>query len=464
MYEVLVALRNQLDTVSARLKQLEGIGFAITENIGALPAKQMVYFSYTVPEGATSIKFTLTQASGDCDLYVAFNRPADFSADWSSENGDTESDEVIVMSPTPGVYNVAVNAFDAATGVMLNVLCEPLGDSNSTPPPVADPGLPTYTYASAAEAGGSFTSTQLKRSGVHYLKFDTVTLTNGPRDWNKHQFSFNGFATLLVLNTGSNYSTYRMLMPDDSKITWVGNTVDLNGKPEWFEQPGTHGITEAAYSLYFVTNTFGNYQWVPTLISNRRSAQPLGQTVYKANTLYLAPMKFPSNVRINEIMASMIARTKINSADKIYMSLFTTMYNDVNPGSAIASGFTEMGTWTQGDYSFLVNDQRNSEGVNGRRSVTVMGHRLYWIGIAFFPVDPTATITLKSLSLGDAVPICGGDGYTGKSPFDDLPFTAIEMTAYEGNMAIGVDYVGMEMLTHTLPPCIAFRTAVKDVN
>ncbi|MFP2911366.1 PPC domain-containing protein, partial [Pyxidicoccus sp. 3LFB2] len=86
---------------------------------GARGAKQ--YFSVTVPEGATNLKFTMSGGTGDADLYVRYlNAPTTTS--YNCRPYSSGNNEVCTFpAPGEGIWYVMINGFSAYSGVSLVV-------------------------------------------------------------------------------------------------------------------------------------------------------------------------------------------------------------------------------------------------------------------------------------------------------------------------------------------------------
>jgi serine protease len=89
---------------------------SLSGNRGELKKYQLV-----VPEGASALSFTLSDGTGDADLYVKFNEePSQINFDCRPYvNGNNEDCEF--KDPNPGIYYVMIRAFSNYTGASLQV-------------------------------------------------------------------------------------------------------------------------------------------------------------------------------------------------------------------------------------------------------------------------------------------------------------------------------------------------------
>jgi hypothetical protein len=108
------------------------------------------YFSLVVPTGATAASFSITAASGDCDLYVKRGSAPSYSS-WDQRpylNDGNES--VSLANPTAGTYYVMLHAYSAVQSVRLTV-------SHSAPatttPPTTVAATPTFTTSPGTYEG-----------------------------------------------------------------------------------------------------------------------------------------------------------------------------------------------------------------------------------------------------------------------------------------------------------------------
>ena len=90
-------------------------------NLSGQAGSQACY-KVTVPSGCTELDIQTYNGTGDCDLYVAFNyQPSQDSYDYRSwEDGNSE--EVVIYDPTPGVWHIMLNGWDAYAGVTLRAV------------------------------------------------------------------------------------------------------------------------------------------------------------------------------------------------------------------------------------------------------------------------------------------------------------------------------------------------------
>lgn len=330
---------------------------------------------------------------------------------------------------------------------------------------IASANVPIYTYNSAAEAGNDFFSAKFRRPGVHRLLFDTVVLTGGPRGWTKKDYGSNGHATVIAVQTGLNFGWHFTLIPCESYITFVSNYEGLGSKLEWFEDASTYGVKSPDYAAFIFAgengNRFGSY------VTNRRSATPLTSQVCVGNTFYVTPMRFPANMHVDRIRMDILSRTDIDINDDLHIAIFGDQYNSATPNRAIAYGTQLLDTWTAPvvDVPVLSHMHWDTSGnrVGERRSIDVAGHVVYWVGFAFFPINPAATITVRALPVGDTPIIHAAAGAVG-GPFADQPYTCLEYPASKETVKYGLSAFQQTNLSTKLPPCIAFKSSVNHVN
>ncbi|KKO44811.1 peptidase S8 [Arsukibacterium ikkense] len=135
-----------------------------------------VYFTFTVPAGATGLSFTMSGGSGDADLYVKFgSQPTKSSYDcrpYKSGNAETCS----FATPQAGTYHVMINAYSAYSGVSL----------------VAD-----YTAAPTGGTGGGGTLENLSATKDNWLHY-TINVPAGMKTLTATSSGGTGDADLYV--------------------------------------------------------------------------------------------------------------------------------------------------------------------------------------------------------------------------------------------------------------------------
>ena len=93
-----------------------------------------IFYTMTVPDGATNVTFTISGGTGDTDLYVrAGSKPTTSTYDCRPfENGNNE--ECSIDSPTAGTYHVMLRGYSAYSGVSLVGNITGGSTGGSTPP------------------------------------------------------------------------------------------------------------------------------------------------------------------------------------------------------------------------------------------------------------------------------------------------------------------------------------------
>lgn len=330
---------------------------------------------------------------------------------------------------------------------------------------IASANVPIYTYNSAAEAGNDFFSAKFRRPGIHRLLFDTVVLTGGPRGWTKKDYSSNGHATVIAVQTGATYGWHFTLIPSESYITFVSNSEGPGSKLEWFENPTTYGVKSPDYAAYILNGQ--SYGRFPAYVTNRRGASPLTPQVCEGNIFYVTPMRFPANMHIDAVKMNILARTAINANDELHIAIFDDQYSAATPNRVVAYGSMLLDTWASPVVETPVISHMHwdtaGNRVGERKSIDVAGHNVYWVGFAFFPVDPAATITVRALPASSAPIIYGGTAVDA-GPFADQPCTCLEYPASKDTAKYGLSAFNETNVSTKLPPCIAFKSSVNHVN
>jgi hypothetical protein len=80
------------------------------------------YYKITVPQDCTELDISISNGTGDCDLYVAYGyQPSLYSYDYCPYlHGNNEY--VMIYDPTPGDYHIMLNGWDAYAGVTLQAV------------------------------------------------------------------------------------------------------------------------------------------------------------------------------------------------------------------------------------------------------------------------------------------------------------------------------------------------------
>lgn len=323
-------------------------------------------------------------------------------------------------------------------------------------------GFGVYRYNTAAEAGGSFTGKKLRRSGIHYLRFDTTTLSYGPRAWAGGLDATNNHATLIVFGTGSFGEGFRILAPCDVRTVYISNTEDYSASPvklEWFEMPGPQSIQNPNYAVQTLRDTERSntqLQYTPWF-SNRKSAKALGTNAYTVNKMYLSPMRFPHNLRLNRMAIEVTARSKINATDEVYVCIYETNPWEMCPGRVVGYTKVVLDTWANGPFE---GDIYNRQGE--RKSIDVSSHLVYWVGFVVFSTDTGTLITAKSLPADDCPIVCGGKYST--DPFSATPLTCfVQDFVFRGNIVSQfLQWVGMEHMKAVPAPAVSFKPVLKN--
>lgn len=110
---------------SAALAQTSGSPLPLTNGVSVGPSSaakgNKIYYSFTIPAGATQAVFAITGTSGDADIYVRFGAvPTESSWDYRPY-GVTATETVTVNNPAAGTWYVMIHAYAAYTGVNLKV-------------------------------------------------------------------------------------------------------------------------------------------------------------------------------------------------------------------------------------------------------------------------------------------------------------------------------------------------------
>lgn len=323
-------------------------------------------------------------------------------------------------------------------------------------------GFGVYRYDDAVSAGNSFTSKKLRRSGIHYLRFDTTVLANAPRAWATGVYATNNYATLIVFGTGGFGEGFRLLAPCDVRTMFISNTEDYSSSPvkiEWFEMPGPQSIQNPSYAVQTVRDTEHNniqLQYTPWF-SNRKTAAPLGTHAYSANKMYLTPMRFPHNLRINKIAMDVTARSKITAGDEVYLCIYESHPWEMNPGRVVGYAKVLMDTWPNSTYEGDVYNR-----IGERKSIDVSSHLVYWVGFVVFSTDATTLVTARTLPAADTPIICGGS-YSNE-PFSATPLTAfVQNFEFRGNIPSQfMQNVGMEHMQALPVPALSFKPVLKN--
>jgi serine protease len=101
------------------------------------------YYTFYVPDGATSASFNITGGTGDADIYVRYNGPATVSQFDCRPYIGSNTETCSFSYPAEGTYHVMIRGFSAYSGLSLSA-------TYYVPP--RDPCDPYYVYE--AGAGG----------------------------------------------------------------------------------------------------------------------------------------------------------------------------------------------------------------------------------------------------------------------------------------------------------------------
>lgn len=263
-------------------------------------------------------------------------------------------------------------------------------------------GFGVFRYDSAVEAGNSFRSWALCRGGIHYLRFNTSSLTYAPPGWMTYvaNRTNDGNAVLFVLPTGSNGVAFRMLIPTEAYRAWVSN-VELNPGLEWVEMPGLCPVQRPEFAALALRNVAGNMNLWNCWINNRRSANPLETETFANNNLYLSPVTFPRNLMLQDLGIMVESRSAITSTDKAYVCIYEMDEFTASVGKLLGMAEVSMSTWANGPFEGRL---KNYDGV--AVDVQVSSHRVYWVG--FVVIGAAGSVVAKALPLSDAFIIAGG--------------------------------------------------------
>jgi len=162
-----------------------------------------VFYTMTVPTGATDLSFSMSGGTGDADLYVRFGSAPDAVTydcrPYATGNNETCS----FASPNAGTYHVMINAYSSYSGVSL------IGDytdgSAPPPPPPADITLNVVQstsgstgYANLYWDGTSTSKVDIYRNGSLYRT------TNNDGHYQNRIRRASGSYTYTVCNQNTN--------------------------------------------------------------------------------------------------------------------------------------------------------------------------------------------------------------------------------------------------------------------
>jgi hypothetical protein len=114
------------------------------------------FFRLSLPAGSKDVQISISGAAGstgDCDLYVRYNRAPATNA-WDFRPYLTRSNESVTLpAPSTGDYYIMLRAYSAYTGVNLSI-----SFTAPPPPPAQQAAAPVISLASGSYNGQAFTT------------------------------------------------------------------------------------------------------------------------------------------------------------------------------------------------------------------------------------------------------------------------------------------------------------------
>ncbi len=184
-----------------------------------------LYYTMTVPAGASNLKFVTSGGSGDGDLYVRFgSQPTTSSYDcrsWNTGNSET----CTISSAQAGTYYVMINGYSAFSGMSLTGSYSTGGGSGGGT--VLSNGVPV-SGLSAAKGKWTADYTLVVPAGASNLKF---AISGGTGDADL-------YVRLNAAPTTSSYSCRPYLNGNSESCTWSAPTA------------GTYHVSVRAYAAF----------------------------------------------------------------------------------------------------------------------------------------------------------------------------------------------------------------------